>query len=216
MELLGWLTPILIGAAAAMRLSLLPLALLGAAALAAAVAHTVAPEADGVAIAWVLAALVAFGRLAMTLLARDSARFTDEETLLRDSMLSDLSKTEARHFIDQGHWINGQAGEKLTTEGEPVSHLFFITEGEAVITFEGKAVGRCKPGDLIGDVTALSGAPASATATLARASRFWCISASAFREYLDIHPSLRTVIERRINAALESKLRAANAALAAN
>jgi len=46
-------------------------------------------------------------------------------------------------------------------------------------------------------------------------SRFWCVSAPKLRQYLDLHPDARTVIERQINSALDRKLRAANAALAA-
>ena len=71
-------------------------------------------------------------------------------------------------------------------------------------------------GDLIGDATALSGEPATGTVRLTRDSRLWCVSAPKLRQYLDLHPDARTVIERQINSALDRKLRAANAALAAH
>ncbi len=148
------------------------------------------------------------------LVSERSSRFSCEEEALRASFMGEMTRAGARHLMDQGNWITGRAGEVLINEGEAISHLFYLHDGEAEITLHGAPVGRVIGGDLIGDATALSGAPATGTVRLASDSRFWCVSAPKLRQYLELHPDARTVIERQINSALDRKLRAANAALA--
>ena len=149
------------------------------------------------------------------LLAEKSSRFSAEEEALRSSFMSEMTRANARHLMDQGNWITGRHGEVLINEGEAISHLFYLHDGGAAISFHGQPVGQVRCGDLIGDATALSGEPATGTVRLTTDSRFWCVSAPKLRQYLDLHPDARTVIERQINSALDRKLRAANAALAA-
>lgn len=152
--------------------------------------------------------------LARYLMAERNSRFSSEEEALRSSFMGEMSRAGARHLMDQGNWITGRNGEVLINEGEAISHLFYLHDGAAEISLRGQHVGKVSSGDLIGDATALSGAPATGTVRLTTDSRFWCVSAPKLRQYLDLHPDARTVIERQINTALDRKLRAANAALA--
>ncbi len=141
-------------------------------------------------------------------------RFDVRDEALRTTLMPDLPRPHARALIDQGNWIAGRAGEQLVKEDTPVSHLFFLHEGGAEVSLGGQAVGKCRPGDLIGDATALDGTPATGTVTLAEQSRFWCIEAPRLREYLAGHPELRSGLERRVNESLRAKLEAANQRLA--
>lgn len=159
--------------------------------------------------------VVGASMLTRYLMAERSSRFTVEEEALRSSFMSEMTRANARHLMDQGNWITGRAGEVLINEGEAISHLFYLFDGDADISYNHQPVGHVQSGDLIGDATALSGEPATGTVRLTKDSRFWCVSAPKLRQYLDLHPDARTVIERQINSALDRKLRAANAALAA-
>lgn len=158
--------------------------------------------------------VISASMLARYLMAERGSRFTSEEEALRSSFMGEMTRANARHLMDQGNWITGRSGEILINEGEAISHLFYLHEGTADITLRGQHVGRVSGGDLIGDATALSGEPATGTVRLSVDSRFWCVSAPKLRQYLDLHPDARTVIERQINHALDRKLRAANTALA--
>lgn len=143
-----------------------------------------------------------------------AVRFTPDEESMLGALLNGLPRARARHFLDQGLWLTGQAGEALIREGEPVTHLFYIAEGEARVTSAGKQVGRCGPGDLIGEVTVLSGETASATVTLDRAARMWCAPAKTLRLYLDAHHDVRHAVEKSFAAALRHKLQEMNRAVA--
>lgn len=143
-----------------------------------------------------------------------AVRFTPDEEPMLEALLSGLPRARARHFLDQGFWFTGQPGEALIREGEPVTHLFYLANGEAVVTSEGKQVGRLGAGDLIGEVTVLSGDTASATVTLIRAVRMWCAPAQSLRLYLDAHHDVRHAVELSFAAALRHKLQEMNRAVA--
>jgi len=140
--------------------------------------------------------------------------FTDEEEAMRASFLSALPRSAARQFIDQGLWLHGDAGEILTREGEPVANLYYLLSGEAQVTSQGRQVGTCRAGDLIGEATILSGDAATATVTLNGPATFWCASTTALRLFLDDHDGLRVAIERSLASAVKDKLRAANRTIA--
>ncbi|WP_298853606.1 Crp/Fnr family transcriptional regulator [uncultured Sphingomonas sp.] len=171
---------------------------------------------DPVALFWqVMLLLVNIGLLARFAYRNARVRFNAEERPILDTMLAGLPAVRARHFLDQGFWLNGQAGEGLIREGDPVSHLFYLAAGEAKVTSAGKQVGFCRAGDLIGEVTVLSGDQASATVTLDSPARMWCAPARTLKLYLDAHHDVRHAVEMSFAAALRHKLRATNQAVAA-
>jgi len=141
-------------------------------------------------------------------------RFTEEEEAMRAAFLGALPRSAARQFIDQGLWLRGDAGEVLTREGAPVSNLYYLVSGEALVSSHGRAVGVCRPGDLIGEATILSGGPATATVTLNAPASFWCAPTAALQRFLDDHDGLRVAVERSFAAAVKDKLRGANLTIA--
>lgn len=142
------------------------------------------------------------------------ARFSGEEEAMRAGFLSALPRSAARQFIDQGLWLSGAAGEVLTREGEPVTNLYYLLSGDAEVTSQGRQVGTCRAGDLIGEATILSGDAATATVTLNGPATFWCASTTALRLFLDDHDGFRVAIERSLTSAVKDKLRAANRTIA--
>ena len=146
---------------------------------------------------------------------RDSAvRFTPDEQHMMDSLFDGLPRSRARHLVDQGVWISGKAGDTLTREGEPVEHLYYLAEGEAQVLCQGVEVGHCGAGDLIGELTVLSGETATATVILVRPSRFWCAPAEDLRPYVETHEDIRRAIEHGFATVLKAKLRASNRTIA--
>ena len=108
-----------------------------------------------------------------------------------DSLVAGLSQNRARHLIDQGMWLTGKEGDVLTREGEPVDHLYFLAEGEARVMATGRQVGTCRAGDLIGELTVLSGETASATVILNGPARFWCAPADDLKPYVEANEDIR-------------------------
>lgn len=152
--------------------------------------------------------------LGQRLYERTKVRFNAEEQGMLGGLLSGLSRSRARHLLDQGFWLTGREGDVLTREEEPVSHLFYLASGEARVMSHGRQVGTCRVGDLIGEVTVLSGDQASATVILNGHARFWCAPATVLRPYLDAHDEVRRALEQGFTASLRAKLRASNERIA--
>lgn len=165
---------------------------------------------------WALLLLATSLLLARRLLRDRTVRFTSEEEPIVAQLLAGLPPTRARHFLDQGFWLSGHAGDVLAREEEPVGHLFYLASGEARVTSHGHQVGTCRAGDLIGEITVLSGERATATVTLTGPARFWCAPANVLRPYLDAHEAVRHALEHGFAASLESKLRASNETIVHN
>ena len=157
------------------------------------------------------ACLLLLGR---TLYESRRVRFTDEEKDMLDHLVAGLSMSRARHLIDQGLWLSGKEGDVLTREGEPVGHLYYLAEGEARVMSLGRQVGTCRTGDLIGELTVLSGEKASATVILSGPARFWCAPAEVLRPYVEANEDIRRAIEHGFATALKAKLRASNRTIA--
>jgi CRP-like cAMP-binding protein len=166
------------------------------------------------ALCWGLLLGITLLLLARRLYRHRTVRFTKEEEAMVASLLAGLSPSRARHLLDQGFWLSGQSGDVLTREEEPVGHLFYLASGEARVMSHGRQVGSCRAGDLIGEVTVLSGDQASATVILNGPARFWCAPANVLRPYLDAHDEVRQALEHGFAASLSAKLRASNRAIA--
>lgn len=206
---LGFL--LLIGAAVAPRPHLVRL-LIGGAALAWLVRAALAGDMIGMAWSGAIAGLclILIGR---RLWESNGVRFSADEQHMVATLFEELPKSRARHLVDQGIWLNGKAGDVLTREGEPVDHLYYLAEGEARVLSHGSRVGLCRPGDLIGELTVLSGETASATVILLTPARFWCAPAEDLRPYVEAHEDIRRAIEHGFATVLKAKLRASNRAI---
>jgi hypothetical protein len=155
--------------------------------------------------------LILLGR---NLWERRNIRFSDDEKKMIESLVAGLSQSGARHLIDQGLWLTGRKGDVLTREGEPVDHLYYLADGEARVMSMGRQVGTCRAGDLIGELTVLSGETASATVILDGPARFWCAPAENLKPYVEAHEDIRRAIEHGFATALKAKLRASNRTIA--
>jgi CRP-like cAMP-binding protein len=146
---------------------------------------------------------------------RRGVRFNDEEAAMAAAALPRMDRPTLRALLNQGLWLHARAGETLIREGEPTPHLFYLSEGEAAIASGGRQVATCPSGHFLGEITVLSGAPATATVTLASAARVWCVSTDALRRFLTANPGVRPVLEAAFVGDMAEKLRLANRRLAA-
>jgi CRP-like cAMP-binding protein len=177
--------------------------------------HAAAVAGNAIAGFWwgvlLAATLLVIGRRAAE---NAKVRFTDEEEAMLRGVFSALPRSRARHLLDQGLWLSGAAGDILTREDQPVTHLYYLAAGEAHVVSHGRQVGSCRAGDLVGEVTFLSGDQASATVTLAGPARFWCAPANVLKPYMQTHEDVRAALEQGFARSLKAKLRQSNERIA--
>lgn len=157
-----------------------------------------------------LVALVAGVEAASGLMAGRLARFEPHEQPLRRGPFSGMERVKARTLIDQGLWIDASAGDVLTREGEPVSHLHWIASGAAEVLVDDTPTGTCGPRALVGEATLFSGEPATGTVRLTADSKLWSIEAETLRAFAETHPDVRQILDHGFTRSLAEKLDAMN------
>lgn len=141
-----------------------------------------------------------------SLFGRRRTRLSAEEQAMTTHLLKGVGRSRARHFIDQGYWLNGRPGEVLLREGEPVTQFCYLSEGEARVQMGGRAIGFCRGGDLVGGLGFFSGETSAATVVLATPARFWCAPADRLNAYFGAHGDLKRKIRRSMGDALPADL----------
>jgi len=158
-------------------------------------------------ISWITLSVVGIARVFF--LSR-SIRFSEEERVFLAHKMPSVPIHLARRFLDSGVWCDLEAGAALTHEGMPVERLVYIADGEASVVSDGRAVGRVESDSLIGEITSVTGEPATASATLTRASRCFCIDALQLRVLMQKHPPIQSAIERLVATEMQKKIVALN------
>ncbi|WP_306117872.1 MULTISPECIES: cyclic nucleotide-binding domain-containing protein [unclassified Roseitalea] len=142
-------------------------------------------------------------------------RFSADEKALLASKFADLPRHAARRLFDAGHWIDVEPGSVLATEDQPVANLLYLKQGRADVISGGKRIGECLPGTFIGEVTALTGTPATATVVAATAATVFAIDADRLRRLTGRDRELRNVVGQAFAADMRAKLHLSNRAQAA-
>ncbi|MCU4651838.1 cyclic nucleotide-binding domain-containing protein [Roseibacterium sp. SDUM158016] len=159
---------------------------------------------DPVTVIWeTMLVLVNVIQLAITHWRNIRARFSDDEMGLLSRHFPGLTRGEARGLFDAGEWSDLAAGGILATEGAAVDHLSYLAHGSASVEVGGVRVSLCGEGDFIGEMTALTGLPATATVRADGACRVWRIEAGRLREIV----RRRDALEREVDAAFARNYR---------
>ena len=162
---------------------------------------------DPVGVFWeTLLVLVNIVQLTITWHQNRSAQFSDEERAFMDGHLPSLSMAQRRRLLNHGMWISGDKDTQLTEEGEPVSHLVYLADGQALVSSGGKPVAVCEPGAFIGEMTALHGDPANGTVKLIRHSRYWAIEAQQLRDLVGKDGEIANALESSFARNMRDKL----------
>ncbi|MEC7763946.1 MAG: cyclic nucleotide-binding domain-containing protein [Pseudomonadota bacterium] len=157
---------------------------------------------------WVVISIVGLARL---WLMQRRLQFEGGEQVFYDTHLGALRHIDARRFMDAGDWVDLAPGEALTTEGTPVTALYFLSDGEARVDAGGQEVARLDEGALIGEFGVLTRAPASATVEVTAQAHAFRISAEALDMLGDRNGELLRQLSFVFALAEQAKLAQSNA-----
>jgi hypothetical protein len=157
-------------------------------------------------VCWIAISLIGIARLAIVYGRAAQIRFAERERRFLAAKLPTLSKPLARRLLGAGRWIDAGPGVVLAREGQPVLELVYLARGRAVVSHGGHAIGACLDDTYIGELTCLSGAPATATVTLDSPARYFCIDAAALRHLAARHPELHRALRDSFAGDVRKKL----------
>ena len=156
-------------------------------------------------VSWIAISIVGLTRMVL----RDRAlTFSDEELDLAREAFPLMMKPDLRELLDQGKWISMRRDTVLTLQGAPVEDLIYISEGRADVLCEDVKIAELGPGAFIGEMTCLSGDPATATVLASGRMRCFRIPAPLLREFLSRRPDIQGHLERAFGADMRRKLHA--------
>lgn len=137
-----------------------------------------------------------------------SLKFDDREKQLASQIVPSLTSLDLRAFLDTGAWVTMPKSDKLTDQGEPVDFLYFLHRGQADVFVNWTRVAGIGPENFVGEMTCLTGAPATATVVLTENAEVFRIPAGRLRKFMMANPEIQEQLERSFAADLKRKLNA--------
>jgi len=137
-------------------------------------------------------------------------RFAAEQKHFAENMPDSVDRSAIKRLLDLSDLRRYEPGTVLTTEGQPVRQLVYIADGIVKIEHGDRIVAICGPGDYIGELSFLSGRPASATASVVKPSRALVFDQVRLAAATAADPQLRRTLESALNRNLAGKLTRAN------
>ena len=137
---------------------------------------------------------------------RGNLKFSDEELRLKQTTFNHFSFIEFKRLLDIGTFINTEKGKELTKEGKKVLRIILIVRGAVDVTMNGEVVAYRVAGDLIGEISFISGERARATVRTIEQTRYIMWLQDDLRKLLQSHVSMQTAMQTVFNKGLIHKL----------
>ena len=116
------------------------------------------------------------------------------ELLKRVPLFERCSQRELGQIAMLADELDLPAARDLTREGASGREFLVIVQGEADVLRKGRLVASLGPGDFVGEIALVTGAPRTATVKTRGPARILVVGASAFRTLMRDVPSIQSKI----------------------
>lgn len=151
-------------------------------------------------------------QLALVLMAGRRKSTDEDERLFVETVMPTLEGNLRARMLKLARWETREPGQILVSEGETSPQLVFIARGAASVEKDGNIVGVCGPGDFLGEMSFLTGRPASATVRVSNEVRCCTYDPSVLKALTRKNPGIRQALELSFNRNLVGKLERMNEA----
>jgi CRP-like cAMP-binding protein len=124
------------------------------------------------------------------------------ELLKRVPLFEHCSKRELAQIASLSDELDLPGTRRLTQEGTGGWEFIVLVEGEADVVRKGRVVNELGPGDFVGEIALVTGAPRTATVRTRGPARILVLSASGFRTLMRDVPA----IQDKVLSALAARL----------
>jgi CRP-like cAMP-binding protein len=121
-------------------------------------------------------------------------------------MPAGVDRSAVKRLLDLSDLERLEPGDRLTVEGETVTRLLYVADGIVKIEKNDRVVAICGPGDYIGELSFLTGNPASATAIAVKPTRVLVFDQAKLTTAIGSDAQLRRTLESALNRNLAGKL----------
>lgn len=164
-------------------------------------------EVDPIIVFWeVIFVAVNVGQLLILWYYARRHRFAEHESHFAESMPTSVDRRSIRRLLKLADTRHAQPGDTLTTQGAAVRDLMFIADGVVQIERGGQIVAVCGPGDFLGEMSFVTGGPATATAVVVKPLRYLAFDQARLRQALEADGDLKQAMDASFNRNLVGKL----------
>ncbi|OEO30996.1 hypothetical protein VW23_018475 [Devosia insulae DS-56] len=168
---------------------------------------------DPVSVLWeTVFVLVNIGQLLLIWYYERHHRFTEDHRHFVDSMPPSVERRALKRLLAFATVREVPADEVLVREGEVVKDLLYVADGVARIETAGRIIAVCGPGDYLGEMSFLSGEPATATVVASRPMRVLAFDQQRLHVAVASDAAIHRAMEAGLNRNLVGKLVRANTA----
>jgi hypothetical protein len=166
---------------------------------------------DPVSVLWeTIFVLVNVGQLVIIWYYEYHHRFSEEKDHFARNMPSDVDRSALKRLLDLAELECYAPDDVLTREGDKVTKLIYVADGIVKIEHMDRVVAICGPGDYVGELSYLSGNPASATSVVVKPVRALTFDQVALGAAIKSDAQLRRTLESALNRNLAGKLARSN------
>ena len=160
-----------------------------------------------VGIAWTLVFLIInLFQVARLLIEKFSVRLSTEEKLLHEAAFSTLNSVQFHRMLCAGKWELLPVDTVLTLIHQPVAQLFILTSGVAAVMVNNAHVANIGPGGIVGDMSFLTGKPATATVIIQKEARAFTIDQATLTQLIQKFEDMRDPIHCALGMELLTKV----------
>lgn len=117
-------------------------------------------------------------------------------------LFEESSKRELAEIASLADEVDLPAERELTREGRVGKEFMVLVEGSADVIRDGRVINTLGPGDFLGEIALVTGAPRTATVRTKTPSRLLVMNGPAFRRVLNVVPSLQAKVLQALDARL--------------
>lgn len=132
--------------------------------------------------------------------------FNKEELYLKKSTFPSLHDAQFRQLLDIGVKVESESDETLIKQGQPVERIYMMMSGEAVVEKEGHVINSCSPGMFLGEMSFLSGEPATASVITKGHSRYIMWHQKDLKDLMNRQRGLKARLQNIFSVDLIKKL----------
>jgi hypothetical protein len=139
-------------------------------------------------------------------LEKRSISFTDEELELYETVFQNFSSLEFMKLMRIAEWRSANIGYKFAEQGEVLTGLSLLFNGEVAIERNGKQLGLGRDGSMIGEMSFIKGGSANATVLANCECRYVYWPKGNLKALLTRNPSLDVAMKHVFSLDLTRKL----------
>ena len=169
--------------------------------------YTIPADPMWLAINWnIVFILVNLYHVAVIVYEKRPIKMAPKDKELYETLFSEMTPVEFLKITKIAEWRPFVSGEKIIRHGTPVTDLILIYNGTVDVVVDNKWVAELKDGQFVGEMSFLTGKPATATCIVKHDCECLVWKQPEFKELLKRNPSLYFTIQSVLSAQVSSNL----------